>query len=50
MEKKYIIKVVSFFEFNSEEEAEAFADFKRISESDVEECTSIEVDKLYEEK
>lgn len=48
MENKYKVKVVSHFEFPSREDAEAFSDFKRFSEADVPECTSIEIEKLYE--
>lgn len=50
MKKKYTLKVVKYFEFPTQEEADAFADFQMATDNDTFECLKVEIEKNYEKE
>lgn len=45
-----MLKVVKYFEFTTQDDADAFADFQQASECDTPECTSVEIERLYDKR
>ena len=48
MKKTFKLVVTEYYEFDSEEEAEAFVDFKQASKAETPECVNVQIEKYYD--